>query len=82
MQRKMNPGLGQAIGHIALSWITEDKERLNDEKIVGIAKKYLQKMKIQDTQDLIVKHKSKLADYKLRKLRGKSNVTKKPSIQL
>ena len=59
MQRKMNPGLGQAVGHIALSWSPEDKEKLNDEKMVSIAKEYLQKMKIQDTQVLIVKHKDR-----------------------
>jgi hypothetical protein len=59
MQRKMNPGLGQAVGHIALSWSPEDKERLNDEKMVSIAKEYLQKMKIEDTQLLIVKHKDR-----------------------
>jgi len=58
-QRKMNPGLGQAVGHIALSWSPEDKERLNDEKMVSIAKEYLQRMKIQDTQVLIVKHKDR-----------------------
>lgn len=59
MQRKMNPGLGQAVGHISLSWSPEDKVRLNDEKMVSIAKEYLQKMKIQDTQLLIVKHKDR-----------------------
>ncbi|WP_295795903.1 relaxase/mobilization nuclease domain-containing protein [Mucilaginibacter sp.] len=59
MQRKMNPGLGQAVGHISLSWSLEDKDKLNDEKMVSIAKEYLQKMKIQDTQLLIVKHKDR-----------------------
>jgi hypothetical protein len=59
MQRKMNPRLGQAVGHIALSWSPDDREKLNDEKMVSIAKEYLQKMKIQDTQVLIVKHKDK-----------------------
>lgn len=59
MQRKMNPGLGQAVGHISLSWSPDDKDRLNDEKMVSIAKEYLQKMKIQDTQLLIVKHKDR-----------------------
>ena len=58
-QRKMNPGLGQAVGHIALNWSPEDKQRLNDEKMISIAKEYLQKMKIQDTQVLIVKHKDR-----------------------
>ena len=59
MQRKMNPGLGQAVGHISLSWSPDDKDKLNDEKMVGIAKEYLQKMKIRDTQLLIVKHKDR-----------------------
>lgn len=59
MQRKMNPGLGQAVGHISLSWSPEDKDKLNDEKMVSIAKEYLQKMKILDTQLLIVKHKDR-----------------------
>lgn len=59
MQRKMNPGLGQAVGHIALSWSPNDSDKLNDEKMVSIAKEYLQKMKIQDTQVLIVRHKDK-----------------------
>jgi hypothetical protein len=59
MQRKMNPGLGQAVGHISLSWSPDDKDKLNDEKMVSIAKEYLQRMKIQDTQLLIVKHKDR-----------------------
>jgi hypothetical protein len=59
MQRKMNPGLGQAVGHISLSWSPEDKEKLNDEKMVSIAREYLQRMKIKDTQLLIVKHKDR-----------------------
>jgi hypothetical protein len=59
MQRKMNPGLGQAVGHISLSWSPDDKDKLNDEKMVSIAQEYLQKMKIQDTQVLIVKHKDR-----------------------
>jgi hypothetical protein len=59
MQRKMNPGLGQAVGHIALSWSPNDKDKLSDEKMVSIAKEYLQKMKIQDTQVLMVRHKDK-----------------------
>jgi len=59
MQRKMNPALGQAVGHIALSWSPNDREKLTDEKMVNIAKEYLQKMKIEDTQVLIVSHKDK-----------------------
>lgn len=60
MQRKMNPGLGQAVGHIALSWSPNDRDQLTDQKMVSIAKEYLRKMKIQDTQVLMVRHKDKV----------------------
>ena len=56
MQRKMRPGLGQAVGHIALNWSPEDSAKLSDELMVNIAKEYLKKMKISDTQVLMVRH--------------------------
>ncbi len=56
MQRKMNPELGQAVGHIVLSWSVQDKEKLSPEALALHAKEYLQKMKIADTQFLIVQH--------------------------
>jgi len=59
LQRKYNPKLGQAVGHIALSWSVNDIGKLTDEVMVSMAKEYLQKMKIQDTQYLIVKHQDK-----------------------
>ena len=59
LQRKYNPNLGQAVGHIALSWSINDLSKLNDEVMVNMAKEYLQKMKIQDTQYLIVKHQDR-----------------------
>ena len=59
LQRKYNPNLGQAVGHIALNWSVNDLAKLNDEVMVKMAKEYLQKMKIQDTQYLIVRHHDK-----------------------
>jgi hypothetical protein len=56
LQRKFNPDLGKAVGHIVLSWSINDKDKLNDELMVSIAKDYLYKMKIRDTQYLVVKH--------------------------
>ncbi|MBC8034877.1 MAG: relaxase/mobilization nuclease domain-containing protein [Chitinophagaceae bacterium] len=56
MQRKMNPELGQAVGHIVLSWSVQDKEKLSPEAMTDHAKEYLQKMKIADTQFLVVQH--------------------------
>jgi hypothetical protein len=55
-QRKLNPNLGQAVGHIVLSWSAEDKVKLNDAIMVERAKEYMHKMKIRDTQYLIVQH--------------------------
>jgi hypothetical protein len=59
LQRKYNPNLGKAVGHIALSWSVNDAIKLTDELMVNLAKEYLQKMKILDTQYLIVKHRDK-----------------------
>jgi hypothetical protein len=57
--RKMNPALGQAVGHIALNWSPNDIPRLSDELMLAVAHEYLVKMKIQDTQLLIVRHHDK-----------------------
>ena len=56
MQRKLNADLGQAVGHIALNFSPEDALKLTDEKMLAIAHEYLGKMKIGNTQMLIVKH--------------------------
>ena len=56
MQRKSNPGLGMAVGHIALSWSSNDLSLLTDEKMVLVAEEYLVRRKILDTQYLIVRH--------------------------
>src|ERR1700743_595900 len=56
LQRKFNPSLGKAVGHIVLSWSVNDAAKLNDQVMVTLAKEYLHKMKIRDTQYLFVKH--------------------------
>jgi hypothetical protein len=56
MQRKLNPNLGQAVGHIALNWSPEDMDKLSDEKMIELAQAYLLKMKIRETQVLMVRH--------------------------
>jgi hypothetical protein len=55
-QRKLNPGLSKAVGHTILSWSVEDKERLTDGIMASVAKEYMEKMGITDTQYLIVRH--------------------------
>lgn len=56
MQRKLNPELGQAVGHIVLSWSVKDKSKLSPAIMVERAKEYMGKMKIKDTQYVIVQH--------------------------
>ena len=59
LQRKYNPNLGKAVGHIVLSWSVNDALKLNDEVMGKLAKEYMKKMKIQDTQYQVVKHHDK-----------------------
>jgi hypothetical protein len=59
MQRKLNPDLRRAVGHISLSWSKNDAEKLTSEIIMQRAKEYMQKMKIDDTQYLLVEHRDK-----------------------
>lgn len=59
MQRKLNPELGKAVGHIALSWHLRDREKLNPSLMKQHAKEYMEKMKITDTQYLIVLHQDR-----------------------
>ncbi len=59
MQRKLNPDLGKAVGHIALSWSLNDQEKLSPELMAERAKEYLDKMKIHGTQYLIVQHQDR-----------------------
>jgi hypothetical protein len=56
LQRKLNTGLGKAVGHIALSWSAEDKKRLSSDNMAEVARLYMQQMGIADTQYLIVQH--------------------------
>ncbi|WP_426669441.1 relaxase/mobilization nuclease domain-containing protein [Mucilaginibacter sp. McL0603] len=56
MQRKMNPGLGQAVGHMILSFSPNEVEKITNELMVTIAGEYLQKMKIGETQLLMIRH--------------------------
>lgn len=59
LQRKMNPALGQAVGHIALSWSPNDRHKLTPELMVAIAKEYLEHMEIRNTQYLITEHRDR-----------------------
>lgn len=55
-QARLNPRLRQNVGHISLSFSPEDAPKLTDERMTQIAKEYMQKMGISDTQYLLVRH--------------------------
>ena len=56
MQRKMNPKLKNAVGHVILSWSPNDKDKINSDIMLKDAKAYLEKLNIRNTQLLIVEH--------------------------
>lgn len=55
-QTLLNPRLRNAVGHISLSFSPKDGVRMTDALMTQIAKKYMQRMGITDTQYLLVRH--------------------------
>ena len=55
-QARLNPRLQQNVGHISLSFSPKDAPKLTDERMTQIAREYMQKMGITDTQYLLVRH--------------------------
>ena len=55
-QRGLNPRCSKPVGHIAMSFKPEDKEKLTDEMMAKIAREYMELMGIRDTQFILVRH--------------------------
>lgn len=55
-QTLLNPRLKNAVGHITLSFSPKDAPRMTDALMTQIAKEYMQRMGITDTQYLLVRH--------------------------
>ena len=55
-QTMLNPRLKNNVGHISLSFSPKDAPRMTDALMTQIAKEYMQKMGITDTQYLLVRH--------------------------
>ena len=55
-QTLLNPRIKNAVGHISLSFSPKDADKLTDAKMTGIAKEYMERMGIRDTQFLLVRH--------------------------
>lgn len=56
IQSLMNPKLANSVGHISLSYSKEDSSRLTNAVMVELAKEYMEMMKIENTQYIIVRH--------------------------
>jgi len=55
-QSLMNPRLTNCVGHIPLSFSKDDAARMTDDFMLQLAKEYMQRMKIVNTQYIIVRH--------------------------
>ena len=52
-QAQMNPRVTKVVGHIALSFSKEDAPRLNNVVMAQIAREYMERMGIKNTQYII-----------------------------
>ncbi|GHT42080.1 mobilization protein [Bacteroidia bacterium] len=59
VQSGMNPKVSKTVGHISLDFSAQDKDKLTNAKMVQIAKEYLLKMEITNTQYIIGRHHDK-----------------------
>lgn len=55
-QTLLNPRIKNAVGHISLSFSPKDADRLTDPVMAQIAREYMERMEIRNTQYLIVRH--------------------------
>ncbi|KAA6340878.1 hypothetical protein EZS27_011279 [termite gut metagenome] len=58
-QAGMNPKVSKPVCHISLDFSVQDREKLSNAKMVQIAKEYMVKMRITDTQYIIGRHYDK-----------------------
>ncbi|KAA6312155.1 hypothetical protein EZS27_036864, partial [termite gut metagenome] len=58
-QSGMNPKVSKPVCHISLDFSAQDKEKLSNAKMVQIAKEYMVKMGMTDTQYIIGRHYDK-----------------------
>ena len=58
-QTELNPRIKKPVGHISLDFSAQDKDKLNNELLVKIARDYMNQMGITDTQYLIGRHYDK-----------------------
>ena len=55
-QTELNPRVSKVVGHISLSFSVQDSPKLNNEWMAQMAREYMEKMGIKDTQYIIGRH--------------------------
>ena len=55
-QTDLNPRVDKVVGHISLSFSAQDSPRLSNKWMVKVAREYMEKMGIKDTQYIIGRH--------------------------
>lgn len=55
-QTELNPRVSKVVGHISLSFSAQDSRKLNNEWMAKVAREYMEKMGIKDTQYIIGRH--------------------------
>ena len=55
-QTELNPRVGKVVGHISLSFSAQDSPKLSNEWMTKVAREYMEKMGIKDTQYIIGRH--------------------------
>ena len=55
-QQKLNPKIVKPVAHISLDFSVQDKNRLTDQFMAGMALEYMEKMGYRDTQYIIARH--------------------------
>ncbi len=58
-QTGLNPKVSKTVGHISLDFSAQDRDKLTNAKMVQIAKEYMAKMGIVNTQYIIGRHYDK-----------------------
>ncbi|BBE17809.1 mobilization protein BmgA [Aquipluma nitroreducens] len=56
VQQKLNPKIVKPVAHISLDFSVQDKNRLTDQFMAGMALEYMEKMGYRDTQYIIARH--------------------------
>ena len=55
-QTELNPRVGKVVGHISLSFSVQDSSKLSNDWMTKVAREYMEKMGIKDTQYIIGRH--------------------------